>query len=282
MLGEIAAIVAAVFFGVNHVLVRRGLLAGGTPFAGVYTSVLVNAIILWPLALVLTNLSSIAAEGLLFLVIAGLLAPTLARLMRFVAIEKLGVAGSEPLAASEPLFAAIFAILVRGENFTLPLGIGTLLIVFGVVVLWEGVWTISRVGVAVTLASAVTFGVAANFRKLGVESVGSPTLAAAVAVSVALSSYTGYSKAFRRSTRVSKGARRFFVGGGLATTVAIVLSFTALAFSDVVVAAPLYNTTPLFALVFTRVFLSSHEKINLRILLSAALVIAGAGLVVTR
>lgn len=282
MLGEFFGLLAALFFGVGEIFVRKGLASGGTPFSSVYLMALVNVIILCPLALLFTDPEQIGITGLGFLIMAGFVGSTLARLMRSIAISKLGIAGSAPLIASYPLFAAAFATLTRSEEFTPILATGTILIIIGVSLLFEGEWKISKLGVVLALTAAIFFGAAENFRKVGVSEIGSPSFAAAVVGLVAFVTYAIYARASKTSVRLQERTSYFFIGGGIASSSALLTAFTALTLVDVVVVAPLLNTTVLFALLLARIFLPSHEKITPKVVICALIIMFGAILIVTR
>lgn len=279
--GEYLAIIGASLFGLADVLVRKGL-AKGNAFSAVYTSVLMNCLILWPIALFFTDPNKVSIYAIALLAIGGFFSTTLGRLTRFIGFSKLGLAGSTPLGASFPLFAALYATLVRGEEFTAIIGLGTVLIILGVALLSQSEWKISRIGVIISIVSAVFFGIGENFRKMGVSESGSPPLGAAIGALVAISTYTIYSQASNTSTYTPKRSRFFFAAGGVASSLGLLSNFTALILSDVVIVAPLFNTTSLFGLLFTKVLLRGYEKITSRILISALIVVTGVVLVVTR
>jgi drug/metabolite transporter (DMT)-like permease len=80
-----------------------------------------------------------------------------------------------------------------------------------------------------------------------------------------------------------KAPRRTFLYvtlAGLASSTAVVLMFTALSLAPVVVVSPVASLTPLFALVFTHLFLQRLERVTLRIVVGTLLVVAGIVLVV--
>lgn len=282
MLGEIIAIISGSLWATNHVMTRKGLSSGGSRMAAVYIGLSINIMILWPLALSFTDLSQVTLLGLGFLIMAGIFGSLLGRLMRAVSIGKLGVAGSEPITASSPLFAALIATTVLAEEMTLVIAIGTLLIVFGVVMISKGQWRVSKIGVVASLTTAIFFAFGENFRKLGIDEVGSPTFSAVVAASVGFIASIIYFKGRNPFRTASGSSKKAFLWGGLATTGALLTAYTALSLTDVVIAVPLFNTTALFAILFTRIFLRQQEKITLRIVLSALLVVSGVVLIVAR
>ena len=282
VLGEALAVLSAALYASGEIFVKRGLMSGGTVFRSLYITAIMNNLVLWPPALLSVDPSRIGLIGLGFLMLGGLMGSTLARMMRVVALGNLGVGGSAPLVASYPLFAALFAIAIRGEQLTATLAFGTVLIVLGVSLLFRGEWKISRLGVLVSLSAAVLFGAAESFRKLGVIEVGSPSFAAAVGAIVTLASVTSYSKATGSATGGDRRTGWLFIGCGIANSAALLTTFMALSIADVVVVAPLSNTTALFAIILAKLFLSEHERITPRIVVSALTVLAGATLIVAR
>ncbi len=75
---------------------------------------------------------------------------------------------------------------------------------------------------------------------------------------------------------------RFFLCASLIATTAQVANFIALARGELSVIIPLLNTTPLFTVFFSAVFLRAVETINARIVLGATLMVAGVVLITSR
>ena len=281
MIGEISALIAAVCWAGSAVSIRRALQTTDALNATL-ASVLINAILLWPAALLLTKFDQVGWPGVAVLVAAGLLAPTFGRLLRFMAVEKLGVAPAAPLIATSPFFAAIFAVLLLGEEITLEIGLGTLFTMLGIVLLSsrEEKVRLSRLGVMVSLVSAASFGLGDVIRKVGATLVGSPLLGAAVGASVAAPVYLLLGVATKR--RIERPTRwtRFNVANGVFTTLALSFTFVALFSELVVIVEPLIGTTPLFTLVLIVLFLKKIEKVSAMILASSILVVSGSALIV--
>ena len=74
----------------------------------------------------------------------------------------------------------------------------------------------------------------------------------------------------------------FFGTAALVSTTAQLLTFLSLSRGEVSAVIPLLNTNPLFALLFSSLFLRDVEKITLRVVLGAALMIAGVILITSR
>ncbi len=74
----------------------------------------------------------------------------------------------------------------------------------------------------------------------------------------------------------------FFVCAASSATLAQVANFIALGRGQLSVIIPLVNTTPLFTVLFSAVFLRNIETVNLRIIVGAATMVAGVLLITIR
>ncbi len=279
MLGEILAITAAVSWALSSISLRRALQTS-SPLTTAFASVAVNAIVLWPVAIMLTPFSRVGLEGIIPLLFAGLMAPSLARLLQFMAVDRLGVALSTPLIETTPLFGAVFAVSILHEEITIPIGIGITIVVLGVMILGsrESV-KLTRTGVVLALLSAVLFAGADIGRKIGITLVSSPFLGAAVGATVGIAAYFLFSIVTKTPIASPKKWTRFDYLTGILTGVGIASVFSALFVEKVVVVQPLQSTTPLFALFFTWVFLRRLENVTASTCLAAILIVIGSILV---
>jgi len=72
---------------------------------------------------------------------------------------------------------------------------------------------------------------------------------------------------------------------GLAAVFAVVgqlLNFHALHAGEVSVVSPILNTTPLFIIVFTALFLRDEEKINRQVVIGSMMLVAGVAVITAR
>ena len=82
-----------------------------------------------------------------------------------------------------------------------------------------------------------------------------------------------------RAFRISKRALAMFAISGVGSGVAIVALSFALEKGDVTVVAPIVSTSPLITLFLVRIFLERLEKVTLRMVSGALLVVGGTALV---
>ena len=135
VVGVLFALSAAVGFGATAFFARLSV-QHMRPTTGVVVSLIVGVVCVGILAAVVdgaTALSLNRAEfALMFL--AGCASFLGGRLLNFVAVSKIGVARSSPVVGAAPLFAVALAILLSGETPNLPVAVGTISIISGVVV----------------------------------------------------------------------------------------------------------------------------------------------------
>lgn len=135
MVGVLFALSAAVGFGATAFFARLSV-QYMRPTTGVLVSLVVGVLGASVLAAAMDGTAALslgwAAFALMFL--AGCASFVCGRLLNFVAVSKIGVSRSSPVVGASPLFAVALAILLAGESPNLLVMVGTVSIIFGVVV----------------------------------------------------------------------------------------------------------------------------------------------------
>lgn len=154
-------------------------------------SVLISAVgllILWPLALVLTDFGMINFEGLALFALGGLLTPGLVRLFYYNGLKKIGTSVNSSIFSIYPLYTAFLAVLILGEVLNPQRWIGVFSIAFGVILVelrFRGgannaarTWTKELV---FPLLGGLTLAGSAILRKVALDLFDAPVLGVAVA-----------------------------------------------------------------------------------------------------
>ena len=169
----VLALAAAFGSAASTIFIRQGL-RGSNPYAGFWINVVVGTIGLWTAVVFTGGLHAISASGIMFFLLAGLIGTVAGRLLRFVAIERVGASIGAAVVNLNPLVSTLVAILFLGETVTPGIVAGTGVIVLGTTLLsisggpvgfrpWELIFPV---------LSAVCFGVVAVLRKLGLSHTG--------------------------------------------------------------------------------------------------------------
>src|SRR5256885_10801206 len=178
---------ANVFFFALHNIFAKKALRYSNPATAVISSLLINIIFLWGASILFVPLSSLTSSSILIFVVVGLFQPGLTRLLTYKGIDTLGVAITDPIRATTPLFSAMMAIMFLGEKITLPIVVATLMIISGITLLSWRTGSMKLVGSAVFLwypiAASALAGASQVVRKFGLAAVPHPFLAAAVTAS---------------------------------------------------------------------------------------------------
>jgi drug/metabolite transporter, DME family len=280
-LANALALTSALCLAGATILIRQGL-RGSNPYAGFWINLAVGAAGLWVAVAFTGGFARVSLAGLLLFMLAGLVGTVGGRLLRFISIEQVGAAISAALTNTNPLIASALAILLLGEHVTLPILVGTVVIVAGTMLLSAGGRRLGlRPGqLALPILSATCFGVVAILRKLGVGHTG-PVLGTAVNATTAFVAFTLFILASgqRESLACSRRNALYFVAAGVAENTGVFLYIVALSLGTVSVVAPLAAVAPIFVLVLSLIFLRGVETLTVRIVLGTFLIVFGVYLI---
>lgn len=211
-------------------------------------------------------------------VLAGLLSPGAAQIFVTFAIRDSGAARVSVVLGMAPLVAVTIALALLGEPVRVPLIAGAVLVVLGGAELareQERPQHLRRIGLLYAFAAATLFAIRDNVVR-HLASGGTlvpPAVAAAAAligggVLVALWVRRGVSKLWLP-----------FVPAGLLFGASYVALFEAYYRGRVTVVAPLVAIESLAAVVLAIVFLRDSERVGKRLIVGAALIVAGGALI---
>jgi uncharacterized membrane protein len=278
---HLLALGGALLSAAATIFIRQGL-RGSDPYTGFWINLVVGTVSLWIAVLATGGPVQVTVRGALFFLFAGLIGTVGGRLLRFVAIEKVGASISAALINLNPFVATALAIAVLGEHVTLPIVLGTAVIVVGTTLLSIGG---RRLGVrpaqlALPVLSAVCFGVVAVLRKLGLSDTG-VVVGSAINVTTALVAFTAFLLASGRAeVMVCRGRSLVhFVLAGLTENLGVFMNVMALSLGTVSVVTPLYGTAPIFVLFLAPFFLRDVETLSIRIVAGTLLIVFGVYLI---
>jgi drug/metabolite transporter, DME family len=276
------ALAAALCSAGATIFIRQGL-RGSAPPTGFWINLAVGTAGLWLAVLVTGGMGRVSVLGIVLFVLAGLVGTIGGRLLRFWSIEKVGAAISASLGNLYPLIAAALAIPLLGERVTLPIVVGTIVIVLGTTLLSGGG---HRLGIrwwhlSLPLMSSLCFGIVAIVRKVGLREMGAVP-GSAINVTAALVAFTAFLVASGqpRAMATCRGkSLAWFVAAGVAENAGVFLNVVALGAGAVSVVAPLYGTAPIFVLLLSAVFLRGLETLTGRVVAGTLLIVFGIYLI---
>ena len=286
LLVEITAIFSAMGWAADSVLVRLGLRQSNI-FAAMLVSFAVSIACMWSYLIATTSLDFLKSPAMIYYLISGCLQPLLARALFYEGITRVGVARAGPLRGTEPLFATMIGVSFLHEQPEALVYLGTALIMGS---LWlisgkqqgEAKWRI--IDTAFPISAALISAISQSLRKQGLKILPDPFVAVAIVTTVSLILFLVFVLATGRAhlLRMERQGFSFFSAAALLATAAQVLNFVALARGELSVIIPLLNTTPLFTVLLSVVFLRKVETVNQRIVLGAILMFAGVVIITSR
>jgi len=282
---EFYALANAFLFAVHNIFMKKAL-RHSNPATGVISTLLINIVFLWTIALLFVPMANVTLASLLIFVGVGFFQPGLTRLLTYKGIDALGVAITDPIRASTPLFSAAMAIVFLGEEITLPIIVATLMIIGGITLLSWRHGAMKLAGSAVYLwfpiAASVLAGASQVVRKFGMAAVPHPFLAAAVTATSSLIISVlvmWYVEKTQETWKMNRQCGWWFLAAGITVSFAMTSIYHALDLGKVSVVIPLSSTAPLFSLILTALFLRDVERVTLRIVISTVLIVSGVALI---
>jgi DME family drug/metabolite transporter len=296
MIGELAALGAAVCWAVAPILYRRALFKMNPVSANIVRCVS-NAAVLLLILLALGKANALASlpfEAILAIIASGLIGLGLGDTLYMVGLRSVGVARAVPLASTYPLFSLIWAAFLLGQPVTASAIIGAFVILLGIWLLRrdkvenaaEATGKVFFMGVIASVATAVAWSVSLTLMDVVVTLPSVNSLDANYAVVTARLAVIAlfmlvFSPVLDRNRGFLRVKRRTLielcVGGLVANAVGWLLmnySFQTIIEAQ---AVPLSSATPLFSAIAG--FALFHEKMTINNTLGAIIIVAGVSLI---
>lgn len=284
LIGPAFGLLTAVFFAAGSILARIGQRSRPDD-DGVFMTVLVNVAVLY-LATLFVKPPEWNREGIVALIIGGIIGTVLGRTSLLRTVRLLGPSRASGFVVGTPVVAAIGGWIVLGESITLIEGIG------GTITL-VGFWLLARARSTgnitnekppvwyylVGLGAPVFFGTAFVFRKYGLnlypDSYRGAFIGAASAfpIIVLIDAFRG--QLGERIRTNFQTVNWWFVAGGVATAGALLSQFTAFSYLPAWVVGIFAGTQGIFAMVLAKVFLRHDDRLDRTAVISVALSTVG-------
>ena len=289
MIGVALAILSAATSALSVVLVRKYSNQSSAFNISLAIS-WVGMLILWPLALVLTDFSSANIMSVLLFALSGVLTPGFVRLLYYQGMKKLGAPVNSSLFAIYPLYTSLLAVLFLSEILAPGNWVGILLVFLGgILVEWasreaDNQNKRSRKDLIYPVMGGIALGVGSIFRKYALNQFDAPVLGVAVAYTASLLPFLVmlvFSAPTRKELSLRRDMRLFWVAG-VGQAVTWMLGFYALSYNDVSVITPLLSIEPVFVALFAYLYLRKIERVSTKLVVSIALTVLGVVLVTAK
>jgi drug/metabolite transporter (DMT)-like permease len=276
------ALVSAALFGAMPVAVR---FAFRLPLPAAVGTLYMQIAGLCVLVAAAAVQGGVTLDGILPFLLAGLISPGASQLFITLGIREAGSSRTSVAFGMAPLFAVVIAVLVFDERPGPGVLAGAFLIVGGGLALAgerDRPAHIRRVGIAYALVGALLFAFRDNLVRhfsldtdVPATTAGAATMASAIAVTVVFVALR------HESLRATPAAVARWLLPGAFIGLSYICLFEAFYRGTVSVVAPIVGTEALFGVAFSALFLHRTERVGLRLVLGATLVVAGAVLIGT-
>jgi drug/metabolite transporter (DMT)-like permease len=315
--GEISALLSAVFFGLSNIFIRKGMASGiHAPDNGLFLTNLINLaffLVLMIVLIILEGMPPLLLGGMAAFIAAGLLTSYFGRNTYFTAVQHLGPSRASGFRVVTPFFTFVVSLFWLGETMSLIGILGMAITVVGLYVLsQESSRTAAQrqtpapsstpasatstavaaksgnvtYGMVMSLVSSIAYGAGHTLRKVGLLEIPSPTLGNLLGSAVGLG---GAIVAFGARGELGAVVRGnlfpihwWFVWAGVVISLAQLAIFAGIFYTKVAIASTLYATEPAFTLLFSWMFLNREEKIGRMTVLAIGLTIVGVAMIVQR
>lgn len=280
-LPSLLALLAAFMFALAAHIQNIGLNRTNGQIASLVI-VLTTAGLFWIIAPLVLNPAHFLTSAALLFAFSGLLRPTISVSLWTHGIRLLGPTLTSGLGASGPIFAALFAFLLLGEVMTLPVAIGTLLVIAGILVAtlrgktskadWP-LWAIS-----LPMGAELCRAIAHSFTKIGFDEVNDPFFAGLMATTTAAVLLTARYAAQGQRLDFRASGIRWFVVSGLFSGGGILVLNVALQLGQVITVIPIVSSSPLFAILLG-LLVFGREQLTWQTFVTIGLIVPGVMLV---
>ena len=283
---EAIAIISAMGWAGDAVLVRIGARSSNI-IAAAFMSYALAAFWLWAYLFVYVPFDLLWSPATIYFFLSGCLQPLLARILYYMGITRIGVSRAGPVRGSEPLVSVALAVVFLHEQPNAFVYGGTVLIIASVwLILWrrsgEARWNVFDV--VFPLGAALCGAVSQTLRRAGLLLLPDPFIGAAIGSTTSLVIFAAFLTVTGRFhlARPERQSLPFFGSAAVLSAGAQIMNFAALSMGEVSAMVPLFNTTPLFTVAFSAMFLRDLEKVTPRIVLGAIGMVAGVILISAR
>ncbi len=271
------ALASAVLFGATTVAMRVAFRRGALAEGGALFTVLVAICVVLPFAVVEGGLTRTVWPFLL----AGLLGPGLSQFLFTFAVREAGAARTSVVIGTGPLFSIAIAVVLLGESLEAALVAGAVLIVAGGLLLVgerDRPEHVRLLGLALALVATIVFAARDNLvRWLAVDTDVSPGVAACATLAAGAALMAVFVLVGRAPLRAHDA--RAFAPAGVVFGLSYVCLFEAYYRGPVTVVSPLVGTESLWGVALAAIVLGTSERVALRLVAGAVLVVTGGILI---
>ncbi|MBI4329826.1 MAG: EamA family transporter [Chloroflexi bacterium] len=294
-MGEFLSLISGFSFAASNVYTRRGVYFSRESFSPLPISMGIGIFLFFISVLVSGGgfrLAGLSSWGVFTLSAAGIIHFVIGRGFNYTSLRLIGANRTQPLMATNVLFAVGFAMVFLGESVGPVQAFGVMAVFLGVVLVgtssaapMAGAKTDRRTllkGMAAGLGSGICYGISPLFVRVGVREIGSPFaggLVSYLAAGLVVLVFLMREEHRRWLLKLPRPAAWPMVIGGATVAAAQILRYAALSFSPVNVVTPLTSTNNIFVPFLSWLLNRKMEAFSVKVLAGTAAVVFGVSLI---
>lgn len=274
------ALISAFFTAVSQTLIGKAIGRLSPAMAAVIANAVI-AVIAALLYFVGGGVERWPASAVFWFALSGVIANFAARYLMYSAIDLIGLSRTQILFQFSPLWSSLVAIAVLGERPTLTIGLGTVCIVGGAILIVSDrkgdVKNTKIFFYLLPVLAALVMAAAPTMRKHAFEILPSATFGLTVACLVAFSLQAALLPITERKEgiRIDRHALMIAIAGGVMNAAAAITFWTSLRLGEVIQVVPIRRLSVLLVVFFSWLFLGKQDRITWRVVAGAVITLIG-------
>ncbi len=272
---------AAVLIAAARTLYQGAMTRFGAGFTATLSSI-ITLQFAWAFYFSMGRVDDWPLRGVLWFMVVGMLGGLAGRYLSFYSMKAVGLARTSVLLQTSVIWSSALAVLFLGERMTVLVGLGTLTIMIGAILLvYKGGKEQKAVSFAlytVPLAAAFFQGMSHLFRKFGFFWISSAPLGMSIGNSMAVLSLIAVLPFTREKVPVSWERRPLLMIflGAVVNALAAICFWTAVQKGDIILVIPINRLSILMMIFASWLFFRKQEAITWRVIAGGVLSVAGA------
>jgi len=280
MYAESFAVVASFCTALSSVMATKGMRDTDADTANL---VLTGSQTLVLTLLLVRGLPELDLMGLFWFALAGICASFIGRLFTLRSYKEIGVSTSSAIVGTSPLVVTVLAILFLGEPLVLPVILGALLVVGGIVMInmKRGKLSFELGSIYLPIGASLLFAVSNILRKMGANLLPDPVLGAQFSTLAGLMASLVYLVATNRLNKidVNRDNAPLLVGSGIVNAFAWIALTLSISLGRVSVMSAIIYSYPLFIVILARFLLKDTEVLTKYTVAGCVLIVLGVVIV---
>ena len=280
MYAESFAVVASFCTALSSVMATKGMRDTDADTANL---VLTGSQTLVLTLLLVRGLPELDLMGLFWFALAGICASFIGRLFTLRSYKEIGVSTSSAIVGTSPLVVTVLAILFLGEPLVLPVILGALLVVGGIVMInmKRGKLSFELGSIYLPIGASLLFAVSNILRKMGTNLLPDPVLGAQFSTLAGLMASLVYLVATNRLNKidVNRDNAPLLVGSGIVNAFAWIALTLSISLGRVSVMSAIIYSYPLFIVILARFLLKDTEVLTKYTVAGCVLIVLGVVMV---